>query len=124
MITILVSRFLLDLQSADRLTRGAQGTTSTLNDGGMGSLVFDRVIGSLGSSFDTLRGPEDEDREDTLHGDEGGGGVRDAFTIELPRSREDLSADASEHCPSFDSELLRGRARDADKAAVVTTGTP
>ncbi|KAM5543601.1 hypothetical protein V8D89_002852 [Ganoderma adspersum] len=50
--TILISRFLLDLQSANRKASNPQGTTTiSVNDAGPGALVFERVIGSLGSSI-------------------------------------------------------------------------
>ena len=50
--TILISRFLLDLQSANHKASNPQGSMSiSINDTGPGALVFERVIGSLGSSI-------------------------------------------------------------------------
>ena len=62
---ILVSRFLLDLQSANHRASNPQGATITLHNGGTGSLIFERVIGSLGSSiFDAVGEDEDEFDQD------------------------------------------------------------
>ena len=48
---VLISRFLLDLQSAKRKACSPQGTITLASDEGLGALVFERVIGSLGSSI-------------------------------------------------------------------------
>ena len=74
--TILISRFLLHLQAANRKASNPQGTTTISTHahdaGGPGSLVFERVIGSLSSSMDIGSVPGDEDSiydEDTFNTD-------------------------------------------------------
>ncbi|PIL23038.1 hypothetical protein GSI_14345 [Ganoderma sinense ZZ0214-1] len=51
--TVLISRFLLHLQSANRKASNPQGmTTISIHDAAAGGLVFEHIIGSLGSSID------------------------------------------------------------------------
>lgn len=76
--TILISRFLLDLQSAKRKACNPQGTTTlTLNGGGVGvgAIVFERVIGSLGSSLDIHPHSRSAEGED-------GFGFKDSFDFD------------------------------------------
>ena len=47
--SLLISRFLLDLQAANR----ANAHTSSISEGSAESIVFQRVVGSLGASIDT-----------------------------------------------------------------------
>ena len=56
---MLTSRFLFHLQAAQRRASNPQGTTtmSFQDHDGAGTLLFERVIGSLGASIDT--GTED-----------------------------------------------------------------
>ncbi|RPD73123.1 hypothetical protein L226DRAFT_614371 [Lentinus tigrinus ALCF2SS1-7] len=58
---ILVSRFLIDLQVANR--RSLNKTSGLHSEGGVESLVFERVIGSLGSSIDPGGSEGDVDDE-------------------------------------------------------------
>ncbi|KAM5543602.1 hypothetical protein V8D89_002853 [Ganoderma adspersum] len=110
---ILVSRFLLDLQSANRRASNARGTTITLHDGGTGSLVFERVIGPLGSSIYVDPGSysdmfdEDEDEDE----DEGG------LTMDPQDPR--LTEMGGWHCPNVDADLEGG-----SQAEMTTPSSP
>ena len=70
--TILISRFLLDLQSAKRKACSPQGTITLASDEGLGALVFERVIGSLGSSIGIHSGIGECGFKDSDSFDEGG----------------------------------------------------
>lgn len=87
---ILVSRFLLDLQSANRRASNPQGTT--LHDGGTESLVFERVIGSIGSSI--YADPEENYFEDMFEEDQDAG----CLTMEAQENLTDVGGAALLEC--------------------------
>ena len=90
MSTTLVSRFLLDLQAANRNALDAASQSST-KPADTGTLVFERVIGSLASSIPLGHGSRDE-LEDSSEDER----------TEVPHTRED---DAG--TPQVDFEVLR-----------------
>ena len=105
--TILVSRFLLDLQSANRRASNPQGTT--LHDGGTESLVFERVIGSIGSSI--YADPEENYFEDMFEEDQDAG----CLTME---AQENLTDVGGQHCLNADAGLEGGLGKDMTTRSV------